>query len=106
MSNTNKVTQWAIDCLNAEGHTVWRNNNLAVKGRKFIGRKGVPDIVGYDKNGLAVYCEVKTGKDKLSEEQIEFLTHASGRGCRTFIASEKDNHYKIQTFDNYYTQRM
>lgn len=102
----NKLTQWAIDVLSADGSQVWRNNNLAVKGRKFIGRKGVPDIVGYDKTGVAIYCEVKSGKDKLSEEQISFMTHAASMGCRTLIATDKDGDYKIVSFNEYYTQRM
>jgi hypothetical protein len=106
MSNTNKLTQWAIDVLSADGSQVWRNNNLAVKGRKFIGRKGVPDIVGYDKTGIAIYCEVKSGNDKLSEEQITFMTHATSMGCQAWIATDIDGGYKIVSFNEYYTARM
>ena len=102
----NKLTQWAINVLSADGSQVWRNNNLAVKGRKFIGRKGVPDIVGYDITGIAIYCEVKSGKDKLSEEQITFMTHATSMGCQTLIATDKDGDYKIVIFNEYYTAQM
>jgi hypothetical protein len=104
--STNKLTFWAINVLSDGESRVWRNNNIAVKGRKFIGKKGVPDIVGYDKNGIAIYCEVKSGKDKLSEEQIAFMTHATSMGCRTLIATDKDGDYKIVSFNEYYTQRM
>lgn len=106
MSKTNKLTFWAINVLSADGSQVWRNNNIAVKGRKFIGKKGVPDIVGYGKNGIAIYCEVKSGKDKLSEEQIAFMTHAASMGCHTLIATDKDGDYKIVSFNEYYTARM
>jgi hypothetical protein len=102
----NKLTQWAIDVLSADGSQVWRNNNLAVRGRKFIGRKGVPDIVGYNWVGVAIYCEVKSGKDKLSEEQIAFMTHATTMGCSVWVATDEDGDYKIVSFSDYYIARM
>ena len=106
MVKSNKLTQWAIDVLSADGSQVWRHNNLAVKGRKFTGRKGVPDIIGFNKDGISIYCEVKSGNDKLSEEQIEFMTHATSMGCYTWIATDKDVHYRLITFNEYYTARM
>jgi hypothetical protein len=81
-----ELTKWAIAMLNLYGDTVWRNNNLAVKGRKFIGRKGVPDIIGYDREGRSVWCEVKTKTDRLSEDQEDFLNEAHKAGCRCYIA--------------------
>jgi len=102
----NKLTQWAIDVLSADGSQVWRHNNLAVKGRKFTGRKGVPDIIGFNKDGISIYCEVKSGKDKLSEDQSEFMVNATSMGCKTWIATDKDNQYQIVSFNEYYTQRM
>jgi hypothetical protein len=102
----NKLTQWAIYVLSADGSQVWRHNNLAVKGRKFTGRKGVPDIIGFNKDGISIYCEVKSGKDKLSEEQSEFMVNATSMGCKTWIATDKDGDYKIVSFNEYYTQRM
>jgi|LakMenEpi03Aug12_release.lakeMendotaPanAssembly.Ray.scaffolds.fasta_scaffold1396734_1 hypothetical protein len=84
--NSNELTKWAILMLQWEGCTVWRNNNLAVRGRKFIGKKGVPDIIGYDRDGKSVWCEVKAGDDKLSEDQINFMDEATRAGCRCYIA--------------------
>lgn len=52
--------------------------------------KGKPDISGYHKKtGIAVYVEVKTGKDKLSPEQIWSLKQARQAGC---IAIEARNY--------------
>ena len=84
--NSNELTKWAIWMLQKDGCTVWRNNNLAVRGRKFIGRKGVPDIIGYDPYGKSIWCEVKAGNDKLSVEQVEFMDEATKAGCKCYIA--------------------
>jgi Holliday junction resolvase len=70
------------------GFTVWRQNNLAVRGRKFIGKKGMPDIIGYDNQGCAVWCEVKTINDKLSQHQVDFMADAMNAGCKVFICMQ------------------
>ncbi|MEY4282255.1 MAG: hypothetical protein RLZ39_1667 [Bacteroidota bacterium] len=71
-----ELTKMMMDYLKERGNDVWRNNNLAVKGRSFIGRKGVPDIIGYSKKyGQFIGCEVKAIGDRLSVEQMEFLTN-------------------------------
>lgn len=45
-------------------------------------RKGKPDICGHHKRlGIAVYVEVKTGRDKLSPEQLYYLQSARAAGC-------------------------
>lgn len=96
-----QLTKWAIVVLTTKGFTVWRQNNLAVPGRKFIGLKGVPDVIGYDKEGRAVYCEVKAGEDRLSEAQIDFMSSASKAGCRTYISHDKGGAMTIQTWADY-----
>lgn len=81
MSATNDLTKAAIDFLTLKGCFVWRQNNLAVKGRTFRGKKGVPDIVGVMRNGSFIGVEIKTGKDVLSKEQMEFFREvAQDRG--------------------------
>ena len=76
--------------LTAQGHSVWRQNNYATRGRKFIGRKGLPDIIGFDiMNGKAVYAEVKTVNDKLSDDQVQFLHEASEAGCKVIIVQQQ-----------------
>ena len=70
------LTKMMMEYLKSRGNDVWRNNNLAVKGRSFIGRKGVPDIIGYSKKyGQFIGCEVKAIGDRPSVEQMEFLTN-------------------------------
>ena len=96
-----QLTKWAIVVLTTKGFTVWRQNNLAVPGRKFIGLKGVPDVIGYDREGRAVYCEVKAGADRLSEAQIDFMNSASKAGCRTFISHDKGGAMTLQAWADY-----
>jgi hypothetical protein len=76
-----ELTKMMLDYLRDNGNDVWRNNNLAVRGRTFIGRKGVPDIIGYSKKyGTFVACEVKAIGDKISSEQLMFLNDLAYSG--------------------------
>jgi hypothetical protein len=95
-----ELTKWAIAMLNLKGNIVWRNNNLAVRGRKFVGRKGVPDIIGYDKEGRSVWCEVKTKNDRLSDDQEDFLNEAHKAGCRCYIVT-CDKNPTLQSWADY-----
>lgn len=71
---TNDLTKAAIDLLNKSGFDVARQNNLAVRGRAFVGRLGLSDIGGfYRYGGQIVAVEVKTGKDQLSDDQVKYL---------------------------------
>lgn len=91
-----QITTWALGEMERRNCFVWRNNNLSVPGRKFIGMKGVPDIVGFVKNkGTAVYVEVKTVNDKFSEYQTNFLNRAKMAGCICLIASDADGVLKL-----------
>ena len=97
-----ELTEYAMHQLTMMGFTVWRQNNLAVRGRKFIGKKGVPDIIGYDSEGCAVWCEVKTINDKISEHQIDFLTDAMYAGCRSFICmQDKEGVVKLMNWHTF-----
>lgn len=80
----------AITELTWRGHTVWINNNLAVKGRKFIGRRGVSDVIGITKDGRWVVAEVKTINDALSTDQIKFLNDIKKAGGLAYIACQGD----------------
>lgn len=93
------IRRQALKELTLKGHTVWRNNNIAVKGRTFIGRRGVPDLIGYDKSGKWVVAEVKTLNDKLRPEQIEFLTEIKERGGTSLLAVQnKNGHVELVEF--------
>lgn len=52
---------------------------------------GLPDIIGHCRTtGRAVYCEVKTAGDRLSEDQRNFLETAHNVGCIVHIATVDD----------------
>lgn len=91
--STNEITKSALKELDKRGLEVWRSNNIAVRGRSFIGRKGVSDIIGFERSnginngGRFVLCEVKGVGDKLKPDQIELLTTAKKAGCIVLIAT-------------------
>lgn len=95
-----ELTKMMIDYLGQRGMEVWRNNNLAVKGRAFIGRKGVPDIIGYDKkHGQFVACEIKKLGDRISPEQFTFLTQLGLAGGASMLCSQtSDETIKLEIF--------
>jgi len=87
---TNELTAKIVEELNSNGFIVWRQNNVGkVAGRYLSAKKGVPDIIGYEKvTGRALYIEVKVGKDKLSAEQIKFLFDANRHNCFAIVAHD------------------
>lgn len=89
----------AIKELTWRGYNVWINNNLAVRGRKFIGRFGVPDVIGISKSGLWVACEVKTLHDRLSDEQIKFLNDIKNAGGFAFIALQVGSQVEVREWE-------
>jgi len=95
-----QITRDAMLILEGMHYFVWRNNNLAVPGRKFTGLKGVSDITGFDKRtGKAVYCEVKTKNDKVSEYQRNFMIRAKTAGCIVLIAYDDDGQTNLKTWE-------
>jgi hypothetical protein len=94
-----EITATAIKILSLNGFDVWRSNNLAVKGRKFIGRRGVADITGYEKKtGKRLECEVKAGKDIISKDQHEFLSDVALNGGYAFVASQEGHKVVIKYY--------
>jgi hypothetical protein len=85
----------AIKELTFRGYTVWVHNNLAVRGRKFIGRRGVADIIGITKDGRWVVCEVKTINDKLSDDQKQFLNDIKNSGGMAYLAIQQGNQVAV-----------
>jgi hypothetical protein len=85
---TAEITKHALTEMGLRGAEAWRNNNIAVRGRTFIGRKGVPYIIGFVRaTGVFVMCEVKNRGDKLSQDQIELLNMGYSAGCVTVVAT-------------------
>lgn len=86
---TGEITKQAIKVLDLMGFECWRNNNVrAVPGRTFTGKKGVPDVIGFERSsGKFLLAETKNKGDKMSDEQTELLTHAKRCGCHCFVAA-------------------
>lgn len=97
-----ELTKMMMDYFKANGNDVWRNNNLAVKGRAFIGRKGVPDIIGYSrKQGTFIACEVKAIGDRLSPEQMVFLEQLGTVGGISLLCQQlRDETIRIKIYKN------
>lgn len=95
--SASQITSSAKKELTLRGVKIWRNNNLAVKGRKFIGERGVPDLIGY-KKGLFVGCEIKKIGDKFKKEQIDFLTDLHNAGGIALYATQEGNRVVIKSF--------
>jgi hypothetical protein len=87
--SASELTKMMLEYLKDNGNEVWRNNNLAVRGRAFIGRKGVPDIIGYSKKyGHFVCCEIKAIADRLSADQMVFLEELSMAGGTAMLCQQ------------------
>src|SRR5687767_11995813 len=84
------IRKTALQILEVRGFKCWPQNNVrAVKGRSFVGKKGVSDIIGWqNKTGLTCFTEVKTVNDKLSKEQIELLSSLHQSGGIALIATQ------------------
>lgn len=89
----------AIKMLTWSGHTVWINNNLAVRKRKFIGRLGVSDVIGITKDGRWVACEIKTLNDRLSDDQIKFLNDVKKAGGVAYLAVQEDTRVELREWE-------
>ena len=85
----------AIKELTCRKCIVWPQNNLSVRGRKFVGRKGVSDVIGVSATGLFVACEIKTVNDFLSKDQIDFLNDVALSGGIAFIAKQSDTGHVV-----------
>ena len=68
----------------------WRANQIPVKGRAFIGLKGVSDLVGIYK-GKFLGVEVKTTTGKLSPEQEFFMDKIIKMGGIAILARCKQD---------------
>jgi hypothetical protein len=94
-----EITDYALKVLKLLGYCAWRNNNLAVRGRKFIGKKGAGDLTGYKIfDGRRMEAEIKTINDKLSQDQIEFLNEAKANGVHVYLATQKGNEIIVDRF--------
>lgn len=97
------ITKIALEILQARKIYAWRQNNVrAVKGRSFVGLKGVPDIIGWHLHtSCFVGCECKTTNDPLSEDQIRLLSALHQAGGIALIACQVGNGVEIVPFIEY-----
>lgn len=87
-----QIRKSALIELRLRGVNCWRQNNIAVRGRTFIGRKGVADIMGFNSHtGLIVACEIKTINDTIKPDQKVFLTEVKQAGGIAMIATQELN---------------
>jgi hypothetical protein len=93
------IRESALKELTWRGYDVWIQNNIAVRGRKFIGRRGVPDIIGITKDARWVVCEVKTLNDRLSDDQIDFLNSVKKAGGEVYIAHQVGNQVELKEWE-------
>jgi hypothetical protein len=104
---SSEITKSVLKELNARGCEMWRQNQIRVPGRRFIGKRGVGDTIGFHRmTGLFVALEVKAGNDTLSEEQKEFLNKLAKAGGIALVATEVDGKIRIITFFDYITGQL
>lgn len=70
---------------------------LEVNGRfvKF-GFKGLTDLMGFTKEGRAVFCEIKTGSGRLSPVQENFRKVAESFNCHYLLCRS------LEDFDKFF----
>lgn len=107
MPTANDTTGRIVDFLNAQGFVVWRQNNTgiydATKGvyrKNPNAKKGIADIIGFDRIGQFVAIEVKIGGDRLSNEQADFLTAVNMAGGMAMVARSWEDFLKKWTLRN------
>jgi hypothetical protein len=90
----------AIKMLTWSYCTVWVQNNLAVRGRKFIGKRGQADLMGFrNKDGVIVACEIKTLNDRLSDDQILFLNDIKKAGGLAYLAIQAGSQVELKEWE-------
>lgn len=100
---TAEITKRAIQELKLMGFECWRNNNIPVRGRTFIGKRGLADIIGFSlTNGEAtmLMCEVKNIGDKLTAEQADLLSRAGKAGAFCYVAGvDNTGKFKMEKYN-------
>lgn len=95
-----QIRATAIKMLTWSQCTVWVQNNLAVRGRKFIGKRGQSDLMGFrNKDGVIVACEIKTLNDRLSDDQILFLNDVKRAGGLAYIACQEGSQVVLKEWE-------
>jgi len=101
----NAVTNEIIEYLSWKGIYCWKNKNIATfdtKSKRFrrLGKyeiRGVSDILGIMKDGRMLCIECKTGYNKASDVQKEFIANINKSGGIAFVAYGIDDVEKALT---------
>ena len=101
----NAVTSEILEYLQWKGIYCWKNKNIATfdpKTNRFrrLGKyeiRGVSDILGIMKNGKMLAIECKTGYNKASDVQKEFIDNINKAGGIAFVAYGIDDVKKYLT---------
>ena len=96
------LVHWIISYLNLKGHTAWRNNagkipveSKGVKRYINIGQKGLPDVLGYTKDGRFIGIEAKIKPNKPSPIQQQTIDDMKRAGCIAEIVYTTEEMEKI-----------
>lgn len=105
-ATSSALTKAALRILDLKGFHVWRQNNAGVyNNEKKVWRAnsstpGISDIIGFRRiNGQFLACEIKAGRDKLSDHQIDFLDAVKKAGGLAIVIRTMDDVEKINTIE-------
>ena len=88
----NELTKQILEYCRLQGHYVFRVNNIpGTKYRANTLTKGVADILGCTKKGVALAIEIKIGDDRQSEAQKESEAHYKKRGGIYIVAKKLED---------------
>jgi len=93
MKQSSELTKQIIKYCLLQGHFVMRINNIPFGAggfKKNVVKKGVPDIMGCSKSGIALGIETKT-TDKQSKEQKDFEDNFTKRGSIYILARKLED---------------
>lgn len=97
-----QLVHWIISYIQMKGHTAWRNNagkipleRNGVKRFINIGQKGLPDVLGYTKDGRFIGIEAKIKPNKPSPIQQQTIDEMKAAGCIAEIVYSTDEMEKI-----------
>lgn len=92
---TTETTNAIIKYLTVLGCYVWRQNTVGIAGRRIAkSSRGVGDIIGLTRDGRHIEVEIKTGADKLRDEQIIHGEAVQRRNGLYFVAKTFDDFEK------------
>lgn len=102
-TSANNLTKQAIRILDLKGYNCWRQNNGGIFDptkkvfRANSSTPGISDIIGYHRRtGQFLAVEIKSGKDKLTDEQKLFLENVEKAGGLALVIRTTDDILKIK----------